>query len=94
MDETMVQDETMNDVIETDAEIIDTDDDSDSNINPVAVGVGVALAAVVGFGIAKRNDIAAWWDKRQEQKYQKWCEKTGRSYVMVEDSNTEQDKEN
>lgn len=94
MDETMVQDETMNDVIETDAEIIDTDDDSDSSINPVAVGVGVALAAVVGFGIAKRNDIAEWWDKKQEKKYQKWCEKTGRSYVTIEDSNTEQDKEN
>lgn len=94
MDENMVQDETMDDVVETDAEIIDTDDEEVSSINPVAVGVAAGVCAIAGFALANRDRIASWWDKKQEARYQKWCEKTGRSYVTIEDSDENSDEEN
>lgn len=91
MDENMVQNETMDDVVETDAEIIDNTDEGGVNPWLVAVGVAGTIGAVV---YTQRKRLANVWDKHQEKRWQKWCEKTGRSYVVVEPAPNETDTEN
>lgn len=91
MDENMVVDEPTNDVVETDAEIIDNTDAG--GIAPWLVAVGVAGTIAAGI-YTQRKRLANVWDKHQEKRWQKWCEKTGRSYVVVEPAMTETDTEN
>lgn len=92
-DNEVMNEEYTEDVVEVDPEIIEN---SDVDIDPRLLiplglaGIGVVIAV-------NRNRIATWWDKQQEKRWQKWCDKTGRSYVTVvpvDDTENSEDEKN
>lgn len=91
MDETMDQVETMDDVIETNPEIIDTDETD--GFNPLIV-VGGAAAAIAVAAFTQRKRIAAFIEKKQVERTLKKCDKLGINYVTIEDTDSVEDEEN
>lgn len=86
MEENEVLDNQVEDVNEVEPEIITSTDDSGSAL---ALGVATGVAVIVSVIAVNRKRIAVWWDKRQEDRWHKWCDKTGRSYVTVEPIETD-----
>ena len=86
MEENEVLDNQVEDVTEVEPEIIEPTDDGGSAL---ALGLATGVAVIVGVIAVNRKRIAAWWDKRQEDRWHKWCDKTGRSYVTVEPIETD-----
>ena len=91
MDENMVQNETMDDVVETDAEIIE--DADEGGINPLIV-VGGTLTALGVAAFTQRKKIAAWYEQKKIEHLKKQCDKHGINYVVVEPVPNETDTEN
>ena len=86
MEENEVLDNQVEDVTEVEPKIIEPTDDGGSAL---ALGLATGVAVIAGVIAVNRKRIAVWWDKRQEKRWHKWCEKTGRSYVTVEPIETD-----
>ena len=92
-DNEVMNEEYTEDVVEVDPEIIKN---SDVDID-LRLLIPLGLAGIGTFIVLNRNRIAAWWDKQQEKRWQKWCDKTGRSYVTVvpvDDTENSEDEKN
>lgn len=91
MDETMDQVETTDDVIETDAEIID--DTDEGGFAPLLAVGAVATAAGVAI-FTQRKRIGAFIEKKRVEHLKKECDKHGIHYVVIEDTDEVEDEEN
>lgn len=92
-DNEVMNEEYTEDVVEVDPEIIE---DSDDGFDPRLL-ILLALAGAGSVIVLNRNRIAAWWDKKQEKRWKKWCDKTGRTYVTVvpvNDTENSEDEKN
>lgn len=90
MDETMVQDETMDDVIETDAEVID---DDCITVNPLVVAGGAFTIGAVIIALLHKK-IGSAIENAEEKWVCNWCDKHGKMYISIDTPTEEDAKEN